>query len=587
MRAIGRCAVADGTSPKQGYSERVAQEIIAQIEAGTAPWQKPWDGRAAVAGMPFNPTTGKRYRGMNTVYLMCKQPKDADPEDTRWMTYNQAKAKGWQVKAGEKGQTVEYWMFDKEEVDKATGKKVRVKLDRPKAFWSTVFHASQIEGIPAFEAPQQTWASVERAERLVLASQAYIQHRAEDRAFYSPGGDHIVMPERSQFHSAEHYWSTLLHELGHWTGHKSRLDRDLTGFFGSESYAKEELRAEIASLMLCAEMGIGHDGSQHAAYVKSWVKVLQDDPREIFRAAASAEKIQEFLLAFEQKQEQDHTEAVQVDASDAHTPSEPLAAMALPTQAIPESDSAFRLSTEQRAQNTEWQAEALRDIQAAHKHAVQGYSPLDTWNTLQARAAQFGLVAQVALSDHLNDPTVDDRYTVHYFRNGPEGQDGTYSCIRSLFGRDGKAITEIYGERVPGTFYSPSADEQVHALDQALAVDYHLRQPVQLHSSEMSQTSMHPVMVLHDVAGILRNEHTGYAGGSDRIANAESYLRSLAHANAGQCAVVANHWREHIDGHSLRTGLSSSRVYQLGRQLGEYAEREQARNQEALQERTP
>lgn len=570
--------MADGTSSKQGYSERVAQELIAQIEAGTAPWQKPWDGRAAVAGMPFNPTTGKRYRGMNTVYLMCKQPKDADPEDTRWMTYNQAKAKGWQVKAGEKGQTVEYWMFDKEEVDKATGKKVRVKLDRPKAFWSTVFHASQVEGIPAFEAPQQTWESVERAERLVLASQAFIQHRAEDRAFYSPGGDHIVMPERTQFQSAEHYWSTLLHELGHWTGHKSRLDRDLTGFFGSESYAKEELRAEIASLMLCAEMGIGHDGSQHAAYVKSWVKVLQDDPREIFRAAAAAEKIQEFLLAFEQQKEQDHTEAEHEATSEAHAPSEPIAAMALPSIAEPESDSIFRLSTQERAERKTWEAEALADIQAHHERSVRGYSPLETWQNLSQHAAKFGLIASVAHSNHFVDPTVDDLWTIHYLH-----QDGTFAPVRTLFGPDGKALTEIYGERVPDSRYTVDHESQQFDLQYGVAVDYHLQQPIQLTAFEMSQTGMNPVVVLRDVVGILKGEHTGYRNGSPS-SNAEAYLRDLAEHRPEKAWSVAKHWREHLDPHSLRTSLSQSEVYALGRQLGTFADRARFAHKETQEE---
>jgi antirestriction protein ArdC len=166
-------------------------------------------------------------------------------------------------------------------------------------FWATVFHASQIDGMPAYEPPARNWDPLERAEALVQASNAWIEHRNGDRAFYSPAADKILMPEREQFAQADRYYATLLHELGHWSGHESRLKRDLTGTFASESYAKEELRAEIASMMLGTELGVGHDPGQHAAYVKSWIQALRDDPREIFRASADAEKIHGFLMAFD------------------------------------------------------------------------------------------------------------------------------------------------------------------------------------------------------------------------------------------------------------------------------------------------
>ena len=137
------------------------------------------------------------------------------------------------------------------------------------------------------------------------ASGARISHSAGDRAFYRPSTDSITLPEKSQFESADRYYATALHELGHWTGHPSRLDRDLAHPFGSEGYAKEELRAEISSMIVGDELGIGHDPEQHAAYVGSWIKALQDDPLEIFRASSDAEKIHDYVLAFEQKQVQE------------------------------------------------------------------------------------------------------------------------------------------------------------------------------------------------------------------------------------------------------------------------------------------
>ncbi|WP_256562624.1 zincin-like metallopeptidase domain-containing protein, partial [Pseudomonas sp. HMSC066A08] len=114
--------------------------------------------------------------------------------------------------------------------------------------------------------------------------------------------DSITLPERNQFPTADNYYATALHELGHWTGHPSRLDRDLAHPFGSEGYAREELRAEIASLMLGERLEIGHDPGQHAAYVGSWIKALKEDPKEIFRAASDAERISGYVMDFEQEQ---------------------------------------------------------------------------------------------------------------------------------------------------------------------------------------------------------------------------------------------------------------------------------------------
>ncbi len=146
-------------------------------------------------------------------------------------------------------------------------------------------------------------------EHILKASGASITHAPGDRAFYRPATDSIHLPDRGQFPTADNYYATALHELGHWTGHPSRLDRDLAHPFGSEGYAKEELRAEIASMIVGDELGIGHDPGQHAAYVGSWIKALQDEPLEVFRAAADAEKIHDYVLAFEQKQVQEQEQA--------------------------------------------------------------------------------------------------------------------------------------------------------------------------------------------------------------------------------------------------------------------------------------
>ena len=301
--------MASTDQPKIPFAERVAADIIARLEAGTAPWQRPYE-ESLLGGLPMNPTTGgKRYRGVNAISLLMAQPSS----DPRWLTYKQAEAQGWQVRRGEKSRTVEYWQFEKEETDKSTGEKRTVQLERPRAFYAAVFHASQIDGMPPLEIQKHEWDPIERVEGLLRESQADIRHEAGATPHYSLTKDRIVMPERGQFPDAGRYAATALHELGHWTGHPSRLNRSMAHAFGSPDYAREELRAEIASYLLGQELGIGHDPGQHDAYLGSWLAALRQDPREIFRACADAEKIVTHVRQFDlyqvQEQKQDGQKA--------------------------------------------------------------------------------------------------------------------------------------------------------------------------------------------------------------------------------------------------------------------------------------
>lgn len=296
---------------KKEYAEEVAARIVEQLEQGTAPWQKPW--QPGELRLPYNPTTGKEYKGMNSMWLAMQ-----GQSDPRWMTYNQASAEGGQVKKGSKGTHIVYWKFNEERkatdeqgrpiLDPETGKQktINVQLERPRSFMAVVFNAAQIDGLPPLEArpvmPEPERHA--RAEAILANSGAQIQHVPGDRAYYRPSTDSITLPERNQFPAADAYYATALHEVGHWTGHPSRLDRDLSHPFGSEGYAREELRAEIASLMLGERLDIGHDPEQHTAYVGSWIKALKEDPKEIFRAAADAERIAGYVMGFEQEQVQ-------------------------------------------------------------------------------------------------------------------------------------------------------------------------------------------------------------------------------------------------------------------------------------------
>jgi antirestriction protein ArdC len=291
--------------PKVPYYEQVANTLIEQLEAGTAPWQKPWE--PGTINLPHNPVSGTRYKGSNAMWLEMQ-----GRGDPRWMTYKQAQGVGAQVRRGEKGTLVQYWKFNdqipvKDERGKplkdAEGNKVyrSVQLDKPKVFSAVVFNAEQIDGLPTLEVKPPNWDRHERAESVLQASGVEIRHDQADRAFYRPATDRIHLPPKGQFDSADKYLATALHELAHASGHPKRLDRDLAHPFGSEDYAKEELRAEIASLMIGDQLGIGHDPGQHAAYVKSWVKVLKEDPKDILRASRDADKIAGYVLGLEKE----------------------------------------------------------------------------------------------------------------------------------------------------------------------------------------------------------------------------------------------------------------------------------------------
>ena len=215
---------------KKPFHEVVAEKLIEQLKAGTAPWQKPWEPGGTNAYLPMNPTTGKRYKGINAIHLMAQGRSDA-----RWMTYRQAAAVGAQVRKGEKGTPVQYWKFSEEQDklddsgrpvldDQGQPVKETVLLERPRVFFATVFNGQQIEGLPPLQ-PQkeQTWNAVERAEQILKASGATITHALGDRAFYRPSSDSITLPERGQFTSADRYYATALHELGHWSSREPSL----------------------------------------------------------------------------------------------------------------------------------------------------------------------------------------------------------------------------------------------------------------------------------------------------------------------------------------------------------------------------
>jgi len=290
---------------------QVAEKVIEALRAGTAPWQIPWDSAGIPLLMPYNFQSGNRYKGINALSLLM-----AGREDPRWMTYRQAEESGMQVRKGEKSMLIQFVKTSDERTRRdASGKVMHDELGKPiketrelphaivrNAY---VFNAAQIEGMPKLERekPGTKWAPVERAENLIASSGAVIFHQYSANAFYDPKRDAITLPYKDWFSESHKYYATLLHELGHWTGHPGRLNRDMGKGFGDASYAREELRAEIASMLIGQELGIGHDPGQHYAYVESWISILKNNPFEIFSASMDAERILGYIMDIERKQE--------------------------------------------------------------------------------------------------------------------------------------------------------------------------------------------------------------------------------------------------------------------------------------------
>ncbi len=246
-------------SSKRDLRQEVTDSIIAALEKGVAPWRKPW--RSGVFEMPFNPTSGKKYRGGNALHLMMVGTLRGH-EDPRWLTYRQAVENGWQVRRGEKGTQIEFWQLPGAQTptQEDAGKVARdARQDRLVYRFYTVFNARQIEGIPGHTArvPQE-WDLNHSAETILQRNGARVYHDQADRAFYDRRSDSIHLPPRAAFASASTFYGVALHESAHASGHPRRLNRDTLNEsyrFGDLAYAKEELRAELASVFLLAERG--------------------------------------------------------------------------------------------------------------------------------------------------------------------------------------------------------------------------------------------------------------------------------------------------------------------------------------------
>ncbi|KPL67245.1 antirestriction protein [Erythrobacter sp. SG61-1L] len=305
-----------GQSGRVSPATRITQEIIARLESGTKPWIKPW--RGVPVSRPLR-ACGVPYRGMNVFWLwmvadMCGYGSPF------WMTYNQAKELGAQVRKGEKSTiAIFYKSYTKEVEAPDTGEKTDESRRVLKAY--PVFNADQVQGLPEHFHPAATLEVVEPEGRqaeldsFFSSIPAVLRHQG-DEAYYEPVADRVTMAPAHLFSGFDHYYATLAHELSHWTGHASRLDRNLKNRFGSAAYAAEELIAELSSAMLGAELGlpVTHLDS-HASYIEHWLQLLKQDDRAILTAAAKAEEASRLLLRLGGRISADDTDEASADAA--------------------------------------------------------------------------------------------------------------------------------------------------------------------------------------------------------------------------------------------------------------------------------
>lgn len=283
------------------YAE-VTARVIAELEEGRLPWVRPWDVAACPCTMPANAVTGRRYSGIN-VLILWSAVIEGQYASQRWLTYKQAQAAGGNVRKGERGTTICYAdrFTPKDEAERARDEEREARqLAFLKRF--TVFNVDQCEGLPERFSPLIEAKPVAEADRIPAAHALIAATGADFRAggpsaYYSPAEDYVSVPPQGAFFEPINWYRTVLHELGHWTGHRSRLDRDQSGPFGSGAYAREELVAEMASAFTCASLSI-RPTVRHGDYIGSWLAVLREDEKAIFRVASAASKAADFLLGF-------------------------------------------------------------------------------------------------------------------------------------------------------------------------------------------------------------------------------------------------------------------------------------------------
>ena len=290
--------------------QAIVDALISRMESGDLPWHKPWANMGGI--LPVNANTGREYTGVfNPLILMMASSVYAG--DNRWSGFGQWAKSGNPVRKGEHGVSIYFpnfvcgvcgceappWYKVCRNKHNLTGKDAR----SVRGFQACVVFNNQqtVRPLPTVEVPEcDPTVGYAHAAEVVKACGSKVEHGG-NRAFYSPVNDSITLPLAGSFRDPALYWATSLHEHMHWTGHKSRLNREgvaMTGFFGSDKYAFEELVAEMGAAFLCMRLGVKHDSllDNHAAYLQNWVKGLKDDPKALMKAASLASKGMNYIL---------------------------------------------------------------------------------------------------------------------------------------------------------------------------------------------------------------------------------------------------------------------------------------------------
>jgi len=274
---------------KESIYTTVTNQIIAELEKGSAPWVKPW--KANTSNLDHNLITKKPYKGINRLILALSGARFTS---RTWATYKQIQEQGGQVRKGEKATQIVFFKPVTKETRDANGAEKTESFAVMKSY--SVFNLDQQDGIELTtpETHGSEFEDLHHVETFIANCDVSLAH-GTDGAYYIPSRDTVCMPDKVSFLSESHYYATLLHEMTHWTGHKSRLDRDLQkGKFGDHHYAMEELTAELGAAFLCQGLGVEGD-LRHADYIGSWLKVLKADNSAIFKASALAQKAVDYL----------------------------------------------------------------------------------------------------------------------------------------------------------------------------------------------------------------------------------------------------------------------------------------------------
>lgn len=461
---------------KNDYYQEVTNEIIKAIEEGTTPWQQGWDSKvgAAIAAVPINGKTGRPYYKDNLIRLSIVMRRHGDSKDPRFFTFKQAKDMGYSIKKGAKSTLIRMGFYAEKDLEGN-------ELPEDEKHWTNryyrVFHASDccqgmtyvkdekgkqvyapaydnegkpvlVEGkdkdgktvmvpkmepmikyepIPEYVPKAEGYThddQIELAEAMLKRSGAKIFNDQADRAFYRPSADEIHLPAQEAFPDIADYYATALHELGHWTGHSSRLNRLGMGSvdYGSPTYAKEELRAELASTFLSADLGIPMNTQNHAAYIGSWLKALKEDKSEIFKAANDASKIAKYLENYVRDLMKEKLQAKSVEAvKEENTVNEPVKTNAPEEKAATEkppvkekpaentkSASKFYVAIHQLGEGHDWHFDSWENASKTHtaKNPLDFKAYEQKWQeTYEAKGENISSVLEHIYTEH----NADDR----------------------------------------------------------------------------------------------------------------------------------------------------------------------------------